>query len=122
MGAGRGSHTQLTSKALLAFEESCQTERPDAVLILGDVNSTLACSIVAKKLNIPVAALKRDCVAATKACRKKSIAWLLTVFRTGFLLAVLSNTGYEITDCFYKNYSELPNLGWKTKALKLMKT
>ena len=56
--AGRGSHTQLTSKALLAFEEFCQTERLDAVLVLGDVNSTLACSIVVKKLNIPVARIE----------------------------------------------------------------
>ena len=40
---------------MIAFEELCQTERPDAVLVVGDVNSTLACSIAAKKLNIPVA-------------------------------------------------------------------
>ena len=40
---------------MVAFEELCQGERPDAVLVVGDVNSTLACSIVAKKLNIPVA-------------------------------------------------------------------
>ena len=40
---------------MVAFEELCRTQRPDAVLVVGDVNSTLACSIVAKKLNIPVA-------------------------------------------------------------------
>ena len=55
MGAGGGSHAQQTAKIMLAFEELCQAERPDAVLVVGDVNSTLACSIVAKKLNIPVA-------------------------------------------------------------------
>ena len=55
MAAGGGSHAQQTGKIMLAFEELCQTERPDAVLVVGDVNSTLACSIVAKKLNIPVA-------------------------------------------------------------------
>jgi len=55
MGAGGGSHAQQTAKIMVAFEELCQAERPDAVLVVGDVNSTLACSISAKKLNIPVA-------------------------------------------------------------------
>ena len=55
MGAGGGSHAQQTAKIMTAFEELCQTNQPDAVLVVGDVNSTLACSIVAKKLNIPVA-------------------------------------------------------------------
>jgi UDP-N-acetylglucosamine 2-epimerase (non-hydrolysing) len=55
MAAGGGSHAQQTGKIMVAFEEYCQTQRPDAVLVVGDVNSTLACSIVAKKLCIPVA-------------------------------------------------------------------
>lgn len=55
LGAGGGSHAQQTAKIMLAFEELCQADRPDAVLVVGDVNSTLACSIVAKKLCIPVA-------------------------------------------------------------------
>ncbi|MDC8757618.1 non-hydrolyzing UDP-N-acetylglucosamine 2-epimerase [Janthinobacterium fluminis] len=55
MAAGGGSHAQQTGKVMLAFEELCVAQRPDAVLVVGDVNSTLACSIVAKKLNIPVA-------------------------------------------------------------------
>lgn len=55
MGAGGGSHAQQTAKIMQAFEEICQAQRPDLVLVVGDVNSTLACSIVAKKQNIPVA-------------------------------------------------------------------
>jgi UDP-N-acetylglucosamine 2-epimerase (non-hydrolysing) len=55
MAAGGGSHAQQTAKIMVAFEELCVAERPAAVLVVGDVNSTLACSIVAKKLNIPVA-------------------------------------------------------------------
>ncbi|SFP94877.1 UDP-N-acetylglucosamine 2-epimerase (non-hydrolysing) [Nitrosomonas cryotolerans] len=55
MATGSGTHSQQTAKIMIAFEECCQTERPDAVLVVGDVNSTLACSIVAKKLSIPVA-------------------------------------------------------------------
>jgi UDP-N-acetylglucosamine 2-epimerase (non-hydrolysing) len=55
MAAGGGSHAQQTAKIMVGFEELCQAERPAAVLVVGDVNSTLACSIVAKKLVIPVA-------------------------------------------------------------------
>lgn len=55
MAAGGGTHAQQTAKIMVAFEELCQAERPDAVVVVGDVNSTLACSIVAKKLNILVA-------------------------------------------------------------------
>jgi UDP-N-acetylglucosamine 2-epimerase (non-hydrolysing) len=55
MEAGGGSHAQQTAKIMVAFEQLCQKETPDAVMVVGDVNSTLACSIVAKKLCIPVA-------------------------------------------------------------------
>jgi UDP-N-acetylglucosamine 2-epimerase (non-hydrolysing) len=54
MGAGSGSHAQQTAKIMLAFEEFCEAHHPALVLVVGDVNSTLACSIVAKKQNIPV--------------------------------------------------------------------
>ncbi|WP_292038013.1 non-hydrolyzing UDP-N-acetylglucosamine 2-epimerase [Massilia sp. UBA6681] len=55
MAAGGGSHAQQTARIMVAFEELCEKECPAAVLVVGDVNSTLACSIVAKKLQIPVA-------------------------------------------------------------------
>jgi UDP-N-acetylglucosamine 2-epimerase (non-hydrolysing) len=55
LGAGGGSHAQQTAKVMVAFEALCEAERPDAVVVVGDVNSTLACSIVAKKLGIRVA-------------------------------------------------------------------
>lgn len=52
MAAGGGSHAQQTAKIMVTFEELCQAQRPDAVLVVGDVNSTLACSIVAKDSSI----------------------------------------------------------------------
>ena len=55
MGAGGGSHAEQTARIMIAFEELCQATPPDCVLVVGDVNSTLACSVVAKKLCIPVA-------------------------------------------------------------------
>ena len=55
LGAGGGSHAEQTAKIMVAFEALCQPEKPTAVVVFGDVNSTLACSIVAKKLGIKVA-------------------------------------------------------------------
>lgn len=52
---GGGSHAEQTAKIMVAFEHICQRNRPDCVVVVGDVNSTLACSIVAKKLHISVA-------------------------------------------------------------------
>lgn len=52
---GGGSHAEQTAKIMCRFEEVCLDICPDIVLVVGDVNSTLACSIVAKKLNIRVA-------------------------------------------------------------------
>ena len=53
--AGSGSQAVQTAKIMVAFEEVCIAEKPDMVIVVGDVNSTLACSIVAKKLLIEVA-------------------------------------------------------------------
>jgi UDP-N-acetylglucosamine 2-epimerase (non-hydrolysing) len=55
LGAGGGTHAEQTAKVMVAFEQLCIAHPPDAVVVVGDVNSTLACSIVAKKLCIPVA-------------------------------------------------------------------
>jgi len=53
--AGGGSHAQQTARIMIKYEEVCGTDRPDVALVVGDVNSTLACSIVAKKMGIAVA-------------------------------------------------------------------
>jgi UDP-N-acetylglucosamine 2-epimerase (non-hydrolysing) len=52
---GSGSHAEQTGKIMVAFEKVCQEYKPDLVIVVGDVNSTMACTITAKKLNIAVA-------------------------------------------------------------------
>jgi UDP-N-acetylglucosamine 2-epimerase (non-hydrolysing) len=52
--AGSGSHAVQTAKIMVEFEKVCLQAQPDLILVVGDVNSTLACSIVAKKLMIEV--------------------------------------------------------------------
>lgn len=55
LDVGSGSHAQQTAQIMLRFEAVLTGQRPDLVVVVGDVNSTLACSLVAAKLQIPVA-------------------------------------------------------------------
>jgi UDP-N-acetylglucosamine 2-epimerase (non-hydrolysing) len=55
LGVGSGTHAEQTAKIMVAFEQECHQRRPDLVIVVGDVNSTMACAITAKKLCIPVA-------------------------------------------------------------------
>lgn len=52
---GSGSHSYQTASIMLRFEPVCLEQKPDWVVVMGDVNSTLACSLVAAKLGIRVA-------------------------------------------------------------------
>ena len=55
LNVGSGSHSLQTAKIMIEFEKTALEIQPDLVLVVGDVNSTLACSLVATKLHIPVA-------------------------------------------------------------------
>jgi len=55
LGVGSASHAVQTAKVMIEFEKVCVAERPDLVVVVGDVNSTMAASLVAAKLLIPVA-------------------------------------------------------------------
>ena len=55
LGVGSGSHSQQVARVMMRFEEVCLEEKPDIVVVVGDVNSTLACALTAAKLGIPVA-------------------------------------------------------------------
>lgn len=54
-GVGSGSHAMQTAKIMQEFENHVLHQRPDLVLVVGDVNSTLAAALVSAKLHIPVA-------------------------------------------------------------------
>ena len=54
LGVGSASHAKQTAKIMIDFEEICIKEKPSIVVVAGDVNSTIACALVATKLSIPV--------------------------------------------------------------------
>ncbi len=54
LGVGSGSHAQQTAEILRSFEPVVQDAKPDVVVVVGDVNSTIGCALVAAKLCVPV--------------------------------------------------------------------
>ena len=55
LGVGSGSHATQTANVMIAFEKVAEEQRPDVVLVVGDVNSTMAVTLVCAKMGIPVA-------------------------------------------------------------------
>ncbi len=55
LGVGSGSHAVQTAETIRRFEPVCVDQRPDWVVVVGDVNSTIACALVATKLGVRVA-------------------------------------------------------------------
>jgi UDP-N-acetylglucosamine 2-epimerase (non-hydrolysing) len=54
LGVGSGSHAEQTGKVMIEYEKICEMYRPDWIIVVGDVNSTVACAMVGAKLWIPV--------------------------------------------------------------------
>jgi UDP-N-acetylglucosamine 2-epimerase (non-hydrolysing) len=55
LGVGSGSHAVQTANIMIGFEAICKRENPDWVVVVGDVNSTMACALVCSKMGIRIA-------------------------------------------------------------------
>src|SRR5689334_18916075 len=58
LGVGSGGHGEQTGRVMMEYEKICLASRPGWIVVVGDVNSTLACALVGAKLLIPVAHLE----------------------------------------------------------------
>lgn len=58
LGIGSGSHAEQTGRVMIAYEAVVLEQRPDWIIVVGDVNSTLACALVGAKLGIPTVHLE----------------------------------------------------------------
>jgi UDP-N-acetylglucosamine 2-epimerase (non-hydrolysing) len=58
LGIGSGSHAEQTGGVMVAYEKVALADRPDWLVVVGDVNSTAACAMVAAKLRFPVVHLE----------------------------------------------------------------
>tara|TARA_B100001113_G_C21096628_1_gene616843 strand:+ start:792 stop:1877 length:1086 start_codon:yes stop_codon:yes gene_type:complete len=55
LASGSGTQSEQTAKIMIGYEKLLQINKPDICLVVGDVNSTMACAIVAKKMHVKVA-------------------------------------------------------------------
>lgn len=67
LGVGSGSHSEQTANVMVAYEDACNAERPDLIVVVGDVNSTVACALVAAKEHIRIAHLEAGLRSADRA-------------------------------------------------------
>jgi len=58
LGVGSGTHAEQTGKVMISYERAIMEKRPDLVVVVGDVNSTMAATLAASKLGIKVAHLE----------------------------------------------------------------
>ncbi|MBV9931215.1 MAG: UDP-N-acetylglucosamine 2-epimerase (non-hydrolyzing) [Alphaproteobacteria bacterium] len=58
LGIGSGSHAEQTGGVMIAYEKVALSDRPDSIIVVGDVNSTAACAMVGGKLGVPVVHLE----------------------------------------------------------------
>lgn len=72
-----------------------------------------------KVFHIPLDLSVQTVLRSAPIIKKRSLVGHIHYFTKETALAALKDTGYEIIDHFYTNYSELPNLGWKTRVMKL---
>ncbi|MET0180910.1 MAG: UDP-N-acetylglucosamine 2-epimerase (non-hydrolyzing) [Novosphingobium sp.] len=58
LGVGSGSHAEQTGRVMIAYEGVALADRPDWLIVVGDVNSTAACAMVGTKLGVPTVHLE----------------------------------------------------------------
>lgn len=58
LGVGSGSHAEQTGGTMIAYEKVCLEDRPDWVIVVGDVNATAAVALVCTKLHVPIVHLE----------------------------------------------------------------
>ena len=63
LGVGSGTHAEQVGQTMIAFEKVVIEEKPDWVVVVGDVNATLACSVTAKKQHVKCCHIEAGCQA-----------------------------------------------------------
>jgi UDP-N-acetylglucosamine 2-epimerase (non-hydrolysing) len=107
LGIGGGSHAEQTGKIMIEFEKVILENKPDLVIVVGDVNSTIACSLTSKKLHTKVAHIEaglrsfdRDMPEEINRILTDSISDYLFVTEKSGLIN-LKNEGVDNTKIFF---------------------
>lgn len=98
LGAGGGSHSEQTAKIMLGVEAELIAHRPDWLIVVGDVNSTLAASIVAKKLGIRVAHVEAGLRSGDRAMPEEINRLVTDAISDVFFVTEPSGTGHLLRE------------------------
>ncbi|MGE0485911.1 MAG: non-hydrolyzing UDP-N-acetylglucosamine 2-epimerase [Gammaproteobacteria bacterium] len=120
---GSGSHAAQTAAIMTKFEPVLSAEKPDCVMVFGDVNSTLACSIVAKKLCYPVAHVEAGLRSGDMAMPEE-INRIVTDSITDFFFVTepsgvrnLAHEGKDAAQVFHVGHVMIDNLFFEVERL-----
>ncbi len=95
LGVGSGSHAIQTAKIMMAFEEVVIEHEPNLILVVGDVNSTLACTLVGAKRCIPVAHVEAG-IRSFDRTMPEEINRILTDSVSDYLLTPIENANENL--------------------------
>jgi UDP-N-acetylglucosamine 2-epimerase (non-hydrolysing) len=95
LGVGSGTHAVQTGKAMIALEELLVAESPDALLVVGDVNSTLAGALAASKIGVPVVHLEAG-LRSGDMSMPEEVNRLVTDQLSSLLLTPVENAGANL--------------------------
>jgi UDP-N-acetylglucosamine 2-epimerase (non-hydrolysing) len=128
LAVGSGSHAAQTARIMVEFEKICIQNKPDVVVVVGDVNSTLACSITARKLAIQVAHVEAG-LRSGDLEMPEELNRIVTDAISNFLFVTedsgmqnLRNEGKPDDSCFYVGNIMIDTLFHSLKSLQASKT
>lgn len=124
LGSGSGTQAEQTAKIMVEFEKELIANPSDLVIVVGDVNSTMACSIVAKKLNTRVAHVEAG-IRSFDLSMPEEINRMVTDAITDYFFTTsafanenLKKSGIPATQIFFVGNIMIDSLVWSSGKLK----
>lgn len=123
LDVGSGTHAEQTAKVMVNYEPVCADYRADCVIVVGDVNSTTACSLVSKKLGIKVAHVEAGLRSGDRAMPEEINRIVTDAISDYFFVTEQSGVtnlrreGHELESIFFVGHVMIDNLFYELERL-----